>query len=27
MEVEYRIAPNARVWQRLEDGTFEELTS
>lgn len=27
MEIEYRIAPNARIWKRLEDGTFIELTS
>ena len=27
MEVEYRVAPNARIWERQEDGTFRELTS
>ena len=27
MEVEYRVGPNARIWQRQEDGTFIELTS
>lgn len=27
MEIEYRVAPNARVWKKQEDGTFTELTS
>jgi len=27
MEIEYRVAPNARVWKKQEDGTFIELTS
>jgi len=27
MYIEYRVAPNARVWKKQEDGTFIELTS
>lgn len=27
MEIEYRVAPNARVWEKQEDGAFVELTS
>lgn len=27
MEIEYRVAPNARVWKKQENGTFIELTS
>lgn len=27
MDVEYRISPNARLWQRQSDGSFKEITS